>query len=39
MMPDSEGTKDLFPRFSDEEYARRYRAVREAMHKDNLDAI
>src|SRR5713226_4553122 len=40
MIPDSELTgKDLFPRFSEEEYARRYRAVREAMHKDNLDAI
>jgi Xaa-Pro dipeptidase len=31
--------KDLFPRFSDEEYARRHRAVREAMAKDNLEAI
>ena len=30
---------DLFPRFSDQEYGRRYRAVREAMAKDNLDAI
>jgi Xaa-Pro aminopeptidase len=29
----------LFPRFSDAEYARRYRAIREAMQKDNLDAI
>ena len=31
--------KNLFPRFSDAEYARRYRAVRDAMQKDNLDAI
>jgi ectoine hydrolase len=31
--------KDLFPRFSDEEYARRYHAVRTAMEKENLDAI
>ena len=31
--------KDLYPRFSDEEYARRYRAVLEAMQKDDLDAI
>src|SRR5947209_8191296 len=31
--------KDLYPRFSDEEYARRYRAVRNAMQKENLDAI
>jgi Xaa-Pro aminopeptidase len=31
--------KELFPRFSDQEYARRYGAVREAMAKDGLDAI
>ena len=31
--------RDLFPRFSDEEYARRYRAVREAMAQEGLDAI
>src|SRR5205823_9271749 len=31
--------KDLYPRFSDEEYARRYRAVRNTMQKENLDAI
>src|SRR5437762_3408401 len=31
--------KDLYPRFSDEEYARRYRAIREAMDKERLDAI
>jgi Xaa-Pro aminopeptidase len=31
--------KELFPRFSDAEYARRYRAIREAMQKENLEAI
>ena len=31
--------QDLYPRFSHEEYARRYQAVREAMQKENLDAI
>ena len=31
--------KDLFPRFSNEEYTRRYRAVRAAMQKENLEAI
>ena len=31
--------EELFPRFSDGEYARRYRAVRAAMEKENLDAI
>jgi Xaa-Pro aminopeptidase len=31
--------KELFPRFSDAEYARRYSAIRDAMKKDNLDAI
>jgi Xaa-Pro aminopeptidase len=31
--------KKLFPRFSDAEYARRYRAIREAMQKENLEAI
>jgi Xaa-Pro dipeptidase len=30
---------ELFPRFSDSEYARRYSAIRDAMAKDNLDAI
>ena len=30
---------DLFPRFSQVEYARRYGAIREAMKKDNVDAI
>ena len=32
-------TDTLFPRFSDGEYARRHRAIREAMSRDNLDAI
>src|SRR5919108_1756705 len=31
--------KELFPRFSDEEYARRYQKMREAMQEENLDAI
>jgi Xaa-Pro aminopeptidase len=31
--------KELFPCFSDAEYARRYRAIREAMQKENLEAI
>ncbi len=31
--------RDLYPRFSAEEYARRYRAVHEAMAQQNLDAI
>ena len=31
--------KDLFPRFSDREVARRYGAVREAMDKEALDGI
>lgn len=40
MSPGSELThNELFPRFSDQEYARRYRAVREAMARENLDAI
>jgi Xaa-Pro aminopeptidase len=30
---------ELYPRFSDAEYDRRYHAVREAMRQDNLDAI
>jgi Xaa-Pro aminopeptidase len=30
---------NLFPRFTDAEYARRYKAIREAMQKDQLDAI
>ena len=32
-------TDNLFPRFSDSEYVRRYGAIRAAMSKDNLDAI
>ena len=32
-------TDTLFPRFSDDEYARRHRAIREAMSRDNLDAV
>src|SRR4030065_918587 len=31
--------QELFPRFSDREYARRYRAIRGAMQKENLEAI
>jgi Xaa-Pro aminopeptidase len=31
--------KDLFPRFSDAEYARRCGLIREAMKKDGIDAI
>ena len=31
--------ENLFPRFSEAEYARRYGVVREAMGKDNIDAI
>ena len=30
---------DLFPRFTDGEYARRYSTVRAAMSKDNIDAV
>ncbi len=30
---------NLFPRFSDSEYTRRFTAIREAMDKDSLDAI
>jgi Xaa-Pro dipeptidase len=30
---------ELYPRFSEREYARRYRAIRDAMEKDGLDAI
>ncbi|HSF59442.1 MAG TPA: M24 family metallopeptidase [Candidatus Binatia bacterium] len=30
---------ELYPRFSEGEYARRYRAIRDAMEKDRLDAI
>jgi Xaa-Pro aminopeptidase len=30
---------DPFPRFSNSEYIRRYNAIREAMRKDNIDAI
>ena len=32
-------TDNLFPRFSDREYARRYSAVRAAMSQDNIDAL
>ena len=32
-------TVDLFPRFSDAEYTRRYHAIRGAMEKESLDAI
>jgi Xaa-Pro aminopeptidase len=32
-------TDNMFPRFSDTEYDRRYKAIRAAMKKDNLDAI
>ncbi len=32
-------SKNLFPRFSNAEYARRYGRIREAMKKDHLDAI
>ena len=32
-------TDDLFPRFSDSEYTRRFGAIRAAMSQDNLDAI
>jgi len=31
--------RNLFPRFSDSEYARRYSAIREAMKKESLEAI
>src|SRR3990172_19232 len=31
--------EELFPLFSDGEYARRYRAIRGAMQKENLEAI
>ena len=31
--------QELFPRFSDAEYARRYQSVREAMEKEGLEAI
>lgn len=31
--------KDFFPRFSDTEYARRCSAIRDAMQKDNVEAI
>jgi Xaa-Pro aminopeptidase len=32
-------SEELFPRFSNTEYVRRYTLVREAMDKDNLDAL
>jgi len=31
--------KDLFPRFTNAEYARRYSAIRDAMQKDHIEAI
>jgi Xaa-Pro aminopeptidase len=31
--------KELFPRFSDAEYVKRYSAIRDAMKKDSLDAV
>jgi Xaa-Pro aminopeptidase len=31
--------RNLFPRFSDTEYARRYGAIRNAMRKENMDAL
>ena len=31
--------KDLFPRFSEAEFARRYSTIRKAMKKDNVDAL
>ena len=31
--------KELFPRFSDAEYVKRYSAIRDVMKKDSLDAI
>ena len=34
-----ENQTNLFPRFSDEEYARRYRAVRQAMEEQDVHAI
>jgi len=34
-----ENQTNLFPRFSDEEYARRYRAVRQAMQEQDVHAI
>jgi Xaa-Pro aminopeptidase len=32
-------SNDLFSRFSDAEYARRFGAIRDAMKKDNVDAL
>jgi Xaa-Pro aminopeptidase len=32
-------SEEIFPRFSDTEYTRRYSAIRDTMKKDNLDAI
>src|SRR4249920_465621 len=32
-------SEPLFPHFSNSEYIRRYTAIREAMDKENLDAI
>ena len=38
-MKHSTASEDLFPRFSEPEYARRYGAIRDAMKKENVDAI
>jgi Xaa-Pro aminopeptidase len=39
MNPESSAAAGLFPRFSAAEYTRRYGAVREAMVRENLDAL
>lgn len=38
-MKSAAASQDVFPRFSDSEYARRYGAIREAMRQQNIDAI
>lgn len=38
-MQNSYSERNLFPRFSDAEYKRRYGAIRAAMQNDNIDAI
>ena len=38
-MTRSTGNQQLFPVFSEAEYGRRYQAIRQAMSKENLDAI
>ena len=35
----TDASRDLFPRFSDAEYARRYGAIRVAMKKEDVEAI